>query len=121
MSEPRRWAAGAYTFENGWLISGGNIFKTSVDQTFDGQTFRQFEPLPRGLEGHCLVPLDDANGGIFLTGGWGGPYGPGTDPLWASRQRFTYIYNGRTAKWDGKRSMPTARSGKQFWLLAHMS
>ena len=115
MSEPRRWAAGAYTFENGWLISGGNIFQSSVDQTFDGQTFRQFTPLPYGLDGHCLVPLDNANGDIFLTGGSGG-YSPGTDPLLAYRSQGTYIYNGRTGRWDYKNSMPTARSSKQISL-----
>ena len=110
MSVPRRSATGAFSFENGWIISGGTLNSLkNVDQTFEGEPFSQrypnwFTPLPAGLQGHCLVPLDNANGDIFLTGGWGG----------SSRQRNTYIYNSKTATWDRKSSMPTARSGTHF-------
>ena len=109
MSRRRLGAAGAYTPENGWLISGGNEGSNdvSVDQTFDGETFGQVTPSPLALARHCLVPLDNGNGDVFLTGGWTLRQGqPGAD-----MNGLTYIFNGETKVWDGKSTMPTARAG----------
>ena len=105
MSRRRLGAAGAYTSENGWLISGGDegFNDVSVDQTFDGETFGQFTPLPLALSRHCLVPLDNGKGDMFLTGGFS------DNPR--NKNRRTHIYNGESDAWDEKSNMPTARYG----------
>ena len=104
MHQKRAYSAAAYHPAHGWVISGGygdGEYKSSVESTRDGLTFKSFADLPLGLWGHCLVSLGGAAIGDFLLTG-----GAGDD----ADNKKTFIY--RQGLWRRVEDMPSARQGK---------
>ena len=107
MQEKRAYSAAAFHPAHGWVISGGygdREYKSSVESTRDGLTFKSFTELPLGLWGHCLVSLEGVESGDFLlTGGAGGDGGDNDN-------KKTFIYG--QGLWRRVEDMPSARQGK---------
>ena len=105
MREKRRFSAGAFHPEHGWMISGGlgdgERLLPSSEVTRDGISFEEFPALPIALYTHSIVALDGDYGDFLVTGG---------HPGGTRYNARTFIFKN---EWTEVKRMPTARDGKK--------
>ena len=91
MNAVRRFAAGVYDPQHGFVVTGGlsgsDEVLYSAESTHDGINFSPFPEMPGALVYHCLVSLK--NGNLFATVGSG-----------------TFMYHGSNNTWSSLNNMP---------------
>ena len=86
--------------ESGWWITGGydGDYLASTELRGPDGTWTQYDNLPRGMAGHCMVAVNRSH--VFMTGGEDG----------VSILQATYIYDIQNKIWHRMKDMSTGRS-----------
>ena len=93
MSTIRGYAAGTYDPQLGFVVSGGAGPLSSVERTYEGINFSNLPEMPKPLDGHCQISLN--NGDLLV-----------------ADHRHTFMYHGSNNSWSTLNDIPDGSYGK---------